>query len=98
MNAWMRSRRDSTSGEGLKSTVERYRSGALLGDPAVAAEELALGLQQPGELDVVDVGQGTLQDAGALAPCDLRGERQEELVRQAGLANPAVQGGPTLAE
>ena len=86
MNAWVRSRRDSTSGEGLKSTVERYRSGALVGDPAVAAEELAFGLQQPGELDIVDVWQGTLEDAGALAPCDLRGDRQEELVREAALA------------
>jgi hypothetical protein len=88
----MRSRRDSTSGEGLKSTVRKRRH------PAIAGEELAPGLEQPGELDVIHLGQGALQDPGALTTRDLRGDGQEELVRQPSLTQPAVQGRASFAE
>src|SRR5215213_10723671 len=126
MNASMRSRRDSTSGEGLKSTAESYRldarvlrrcEGAPPGatrfmregqpvlsparprrDAAVAGEELALRLEEPGELDLVDVGKRPLEHAWSLSAGDLRRERQEELIGEAALAEPAVQGRASLAE
>src|SRR6187200_3128030 len=92
MNPAMRSRSDCTSGEGLKSIIWTLRH------PAVAGEELAPGLEQPGELDFVHVGQRPLEDARSLAARNLRGDREEELVRQPALAQPAVQGGAALAE
>src|SRR5512141_1113207 len=92
MNAATRSRRDSTSGEGLKSIIWTLRH------PAIAGEQLALGFEQPGELHLLDVGQGALQDPRALAAGDLRGDREEELVRETALAQAAVEGRAAFAE
>src|SRR4029450_5429962 len=93
MNAATRSRRDSTSGEGLKSIIW-----TLLRDPVIAGEELALRFEQPGELDLINVWECALQDPRAFATGDLRRDRQEELVRQAALAQAAVERGAALAE
>src|SRR5215213_5340630 len=67
-------------------------------DAAVAGEELALRLEEPGELDLVDVGKRPLEHAWSLSAGDLRRERQEELIGEAALAEPAVQGRASLAE
>src|SRR5829696_5800633 len=92
MNAPMRSLRDSTSDEGLKSIIWTLRH------PAVAGKELSLGLEQPGELHLIDVRERSLEHPRTLATRDLRRDRQEELVGQAALAEPAVEGGTALAE
>src|SRR6266496_1617838 len=93
MNAAMRSLSEETSGDGLKSIIW-----TLLRDPVIAGEELALGFEQPGEVDLIDVGQGSLQHPRALAAGDLRRDGQEELVGEPALAKAAVQRRAPLAE
>ncbi len=52
-------------------------------DAAVAGEELAVLLEQPGQLQPGDLGQLALEDPRRLAAAQLRRDRQEELVDQA---------------
>src|SRR4029077_6494578 len=92
MNASMRSRRDSTSGDGLKSIIWTLRH------PAIPGEELAFGFEEPCELDLIDVWECALQDPRTLAPGDLRRDGQEELVGEPAFAEPAMKCGAALAE
>src|SRR3954468_22041840 len=92
MKPAMRSLREETSGEGLKSIIWTLRH------TAIAGEELSLGLEQPGELDLIDVWQGAFEHPRALAAGDLRGDGEKELVGEAALAQPAVQRRAALTE
>ena len=65
---------------------------------AVAGEELALVLQQPGELQLGDRGQVALEDPRRVAAGQLRRDRQEELVDQAVRLQGAVERRAALAE
>src|SRR5262245_32109482 len=102
MKSRMRERSVSTSGLGLKSTAasspRRCSGGATLPRPAVAGEELAVLLEQPGQLESLDAGKLALEDARRSAPGELRGDRQEELVDQARRLHLGVQARSALAE
>src|SRR4051794_32710003 len=92
MKPAMRSLSEETSGEGLKSIIWTLRHTAIPG------EQLSLGLEQPGELDLIDVGEGSFEHPGALAARDLRGDGEKELVGEAALAQPAMQRRAALTE
>ena len=88
MKSRTRSRRASTWGLGLKS-ISGVLSSGLVGPkatglrPPVAGEELAVLLQQPGQLERLDAGQIALEDARGAAAAQLRRDRQEQLIDQA---------------
>src|SRR6478735_9870991 len=102
MKSRMRSRSVSTWGLGLKSMLLSPllgSGGGKLPGPGVAGEELALLLQQPGQLQRHHVVELALEDARRrAAAAQLRRDRQEELVDQPGRLQRAVQGRPPLAE
>ena len=60
------------------------RANASSGAAPVAGEELAVLLEQPGQLELGDLGQVALEDPRRLAAGQLRRDREEELVDQAG--------------
>ena len=99
MKSSTRSRSVGDLGAGLE--VHRFLSSSLRrgerysmvdSGPAVAGEELAVGLQQPGQLQLDDLRQRPLDDPRRLAAAQLRRDRQEELVDQAG-APAAIRAG-----
>src|SRR6478672_2730090 len=102
MKSRIRSRSVSTWGLGLKSTA----GGPLLGAgcrnassaAAVAGEELAVLLEQPGELERNERRQRALDDPGRLPSGQLRGDGEEEVIDQAGRLQLAVKAGASLAE
>src|SRR6476646_4784453 len=105
MKSRMRSRSASTWGLGLKSiclaSSPRVRSGRTVprSAPPVAGEELAVVLQQPSEFERHPVVQLALEDARRrAAAAQLRRDREEELVDEAGCLQRAVKGRATLAE
>src|SRR5215207_4858412 len=101
MKSRIRSRSVSTSGLGLKSTTAsspRYSGAATLPRPPVAGEELAILLQQPGELQWHHLGQLTLDDPGRRPAGELRRGGQEELVDQIGSLHLGVNAWAALAE
>src|SRR5215218_8199846 len=105
MKSRTRSRSSATSGLGLKSIGSSPRlSGATnairwaTSGPPVAGEKLAVLLQQPGELEVDDPRQRTLEDPRRLAAAQLRRDRQEELVDEAVGLELLVQVGAALGE
>ena len=101
MKSRIRSRRVSTWGLGLKSTTAsspRYSGAATLPRPPVAGEELAVLLQQPGQLERLELRQLALEDARGRAAGELRRDRQEELVDEAERLQLGVQARAALAE
>src|SRR5689334_7607492 len=95
MKSRMRSRSVSTWGLGVKSidwSSPRGWAARTLAGMAVAGEELAVLLEEPGELQLRGGGQRlALEDAGGLGPGQLRRRGQEELVDQACRPELAVQ-------
>src|ERR1700710_488654 len=102
MKSRTRSRSVATSGLGLKS-IGVLSSGAAAGNAScsaapVAREQLAVLLQQPGQLELGDGRQLTLEDAWRVAAAELRRGRQKELVDQSPSLELAVQPRSALAE
>src|SRR6187397_277732 len=103
MKSSTRSRSSATSGLGLKSIVSSPRSPEreryLIGGsgPPVAGEELAVVLEQPGQLHLDDLGQRPLEDPRPAATTQLRRDRQEQLVYQALSLKRGAEGGTALA-
>src|ERR1700710_32195 len=102
MKSRTRSRSVATSGLGLKS-IGVLSSGPPAGNAScsaapVAREQLAVLLQQPGQLELGDGRQLTLEDAWRVAAAELRRGRQKELVDQSPSLELAVQPRSALAE
>src|SRR3954447_26157650 len=92
MKSRIRSRRASTSGLGLKSTA------VILLRPPIAGEELAVLLQQPSELQRLDLRQLSLEDPRGGPAGELRRGGQEEVVDQSERLHLGVQARAALAE
>src|SRR4051812_32191314 len=106
MKSRMRSRRVSTWGLGVKSIdcvlssgLGRPNASGRRLPPPVAGEELAVLLEQPGQLQLGHAGQlVALEDAGRFGAGHPRGGGEEELVDEALPPELAVEVRAALAE
>src|ERR1700709_1948663 len=102
MKSRTRSRSVATSGLGLKSSGV-LSSGAAAGNAScsaapVAREQLAVHLLQPGQLELGDGRQLTLEDAWRVAAAELRRGRPKELVQPLRHIVPALRARSALAQ
>ena len=82
----------------LRSSARGWSGRNASSAPAVAGEQLAVLLQQPGQLSGAMAGSSPSMMRGASPPASFGRDRQEEVVDEAGRLQLGVQARPALAE